>query len=270
MPILEIQICTINEGIRRVPDVLLAPRKDVRYLVSWQLTGTVNVELPEALKPEARPDVSVLQMEGRGLAANRNHALKHATGDIVLLSDDDTRYRGEYFDAVLRNFRRYPKADIICFRAIDRTGKLLKHYAEEPYIYAHRPRGTYFSSVEIAFRRKPDLPFFDERFGLGSKYLACGEEEVFLHDAYKHGHKIIFLPETIVETEPNTTGKRFRTLAAVRRSKGAVLCHIHGAAGATLRCLRYATLLPGLTMEQRARFGRDMLSGVKYISKGHL
>ena len=73
--ILELLICTINEGIKRVPDVLLPEVENVRYLVSWQQTGTIHLDLPESLN---RPDVRVCKLEGRGLATNRNNALKNA------------------------------------------------------------------------------------------------------------------------------------------------------------------------------------------------
>lgn len=266
---LEILICTINEGIRRVPEMFLPEREDVKYLVSWQQTGTVHIDIPSVFT-ESRKDIRLITLYGRGLAANRNNALKNATGDILLLADDDVKYTDEYFDQILHNFKIYPKADIICFRAIDRDGQFLKDYSDQPFIYAQRPKSTYFSSVEIAFRRKESLPLFDERFGLGSKYLACGEDEVFLHSAFNKGLKIIYLPITVVETESNTTGKRFLTYAAVRRSKGAVLCYMHGALQAKLRCLKFAMSLEDVNFARKMQFYRDMLAGVKYIKDGHL
>ena len=265
---LELLICTLNEGIRRVPMLLLPPHEGIKYLVSWQQTGTVRVELPAEL--ENRSDVTVYTLEGRGLAANRNHALKHATGDILLLADDDSKYSEEYLERVLHNFAKYPLADIICFRAVDHEGNFLKDYPSTPYRYAERPKNTYISSVEIAFRRKPSLPFFDERFGLGSKYLACGEEEVFLHTAFRQGLKIIYVPETIVETDPNTTGKRFLTFAAARRAKGAVLCYLYGPTSAMARSLKYILTFEGLTFAQRTHFLRDMVAGIRFIQTGHI
>lgn len=265
--ILELLICTINEGVRRVPNILLPQIENVRYLVSWQQTGTVSIGLPEELN---RPDVRVITLEGRGLAANRNNALKNAQGDILLLSDDDTKYKAENLQNIIKKFRTYPKADIICFKAVDAEGKDIKHYAEQPFIYAKRPKGSFFSSCEIAFRKSPNLPLFDERFGLGSQYLACGEEEVFLEAAYKKGLKIIFLPEVIVETNADTTGKHFLINAAVRRSKGAVLCIIYGPWSARLRCLKKAMQYDKLPLQQRMKFSEDMIQGIHYIQYGHL
>lgn len=264
---LEVLICTINERIQKVPDVLLAPIANVKYLISWQQTGTVKVTLPEAL--EGRDDVRVVTLEGRGLSANRNHALKHATGDILLLSDDDCRYTPEYFERVLHNFVKYPLADFICFRCVDRKGNFIKRYATRPFTYAKRPRGAYFSSIEIAFRRKTSLPFFDERFGLGSRFLACGEEEIFLFSAWKKGLKIIFVPETIVETDANTTGARFLTYGAVRRSKGAVLCYMYGPLSARLRSIKYIMYLDA-DIDSKKLFFHDMMMGIRYIKNGHL
>ena len=60
--ILELLICTINEGVRRVPNILLPQIENVRYLVSWQQTGTVSIGLPKELN---RPDVRVITLEGR-------------------------------------------------------------------------------------------------------------------------------------------------------------------------------------------------------------
>lgn len=266
---LQLLICTINEGIRRIPGMLLPKRDDVKYLVSWQQTGTVNIEMPHEL--EERDDVEVFTLSGRGISVNRNNALKNATGDILLLADDDSKYKPAYFDKILTTFRRYPKADIICFRAVDREGHFLKRYASEPWRYATRPKGTHISSVEIAFHRDASLPLFDERFGLGSKYLACGEEEIFLHDAFLGGKKIIFIPETVVETDPNTTGKRFLTFAAARRAKGAVLCYLYGSMGATLRATKYCLTLKGEhSMSRRMQFYRDMIAGIRFIENGHI
>ena len=265
---LEILISTINEGINKIPDILLPPRANVKYLVSWQRTGTVRVEEPSILSE--RKDVKIVPLDGRGISSNRNNALKNASGDILLFSDDDTIYEPSYFERIKYNFAKYPKADVICFRAIDKDGNFIKRYSSTPFIYANRPRGTHFSSVEIALRRRTDIPFFDERFGLGSKYLACGEEEIFLNDIYKQGLKIIYVPETIVKTDAHTTGKRFRTFAAVRRAKGAVLCTLYGPIGAAARSLKYALSLSEFSYAQRIHFYKDMLAGIRYIETGKL
>ena len=69
---LEILICTIDEGINRVADMLLPQATGLRYLVSWQQTGKVAPMVPARLR---RPDVHVFTLQGNGLSHNRNNAL---------------------------------------------------------------------------------------------------------------------------------------------------------------------------------------------------
>ena len=83
---IEVLICTVDEGIRRVPDVLSPTvRGDVRYLVSFQYTDKKWLEaVPEMLK--RRADVKIVALAGRGLSVNRNHAFDNSSGDIVLVA----------------------------------------------------------------------------------------------------------------------------------------------------------------------------------------
>ena len=43
---LEILICTIDDGINRVAEMLMPRREDVGYLVSWQLCDARDAPLP--------------------------------------------------------------------------------------------------------------------------------------------------------------------------------------------------------------------------------
>lgn len=259
---LELLICTIDEGITKIPSLLLPPERGVGYLVSWQQSGNVAHLLPAELAERA--DVRVVCLQGKGLSANRNNALHHATGDILLLSDDDTRYRLDYFKRIVAAFEDNPAADIITFRAINEDQTLIRPYPEHTYTYDKRPYGSYVCSCEIALRHNRALPAFDERFGLGSSYLACGEEEVFIHDAFKQGLQILYLPKIVVQTDSHTTGTLFPTSAAVQRSKGAVLYVMHGFGGALLRCLKFALTLRSYN---RLRIFINLYRGIKYAQR---
>ncbi len=258
---LEILICTIDHGIANAAQVPLSPIKGVSYLISWQHSNDEVIPLPSSL--QERDDVKVVHINGRGLSRNRNNALQNATGDILLISDDDTRYRPEYFERIKETFIKHPEADIITFQALDYDRNAIRPYPSSPYSYDNRPYGSYVCSVEIACRRNSNLPLFDERFGLGSDYLASGEEEVFINESWKKGLCILYEPQVIVETDNNTTGTRLLTSPAVQRSKGAVLCYIHGVFGATLHCIMETLRLP-LTAPHWKIF-RQMWNGIKYI-----
>lgn len=257
---LEILICTIDDGIVRAASVPCAPQEGVSYLISWQQSQPNQPQVPASLLE--RDDIRIVNLKGSGLSRNRNYALAHARGDILLISDDDTSYEPEYFSRIVKAFEERPEADIITFQMANPEGEITMPYQPKPYTYARRPRGSYICSCEIACRRQAALPQFDERFGLGSDYLASGEEEVFIHQAHLNGLQILYIPQVIVH-KTATTGARFLTWDAVQRSKGAVLCFIHGYHSAWLRCLKVVLGLPRGT-KRRAIF-KEMLKGARYV-----
>ena len=86
-PTLDILICTIDDGILKVPAMLLPERADVRYIVSVQHTipqSLINVPAPLVY----RQDVTIGFLEGKGLSRNRNNALRMSDADICLVADD--------------------------------------------------------------------------------------------------------------------------------------------------------------------------------------
>lgn len=61
---LQLLICTFNDGIKRIPDLLLPPIDGVEYLVSWQQADDFTPhELPEEIAD--RSDVEVTTLPGR-------------------------------------------------------------------------------------------------------------------------------------------------------------------------------------------------------------
>ena len=224
---LDILICTIDEGIERVPDVLMPPRADIGYVVSMQWTREEMKErVPEVLRE--REDVVLTFLEGRGLCRNRNHALEMATGDVVLMADDDNRYTADLIGNVFEAYEAYPDADVIHFQALDLDCNCLHAYPAD-----------YVSSVEITFRRDVKVRF-DERFGLGSEKLCSGEEEVWMKDVRDAGYCVRYVPEPIVMTPAGTTGAFFVGNAKLQMSKGATFRYVYGTPNALWRTLKEA------------------------------
>ena len=260
---LEILICTIDEGISRAIKVPLSQKvEQVCYLISWQQSKDIDFNIPKNIQD--RTDIRIVTLKGKGLSRNRNHAFAHAKGDILLLSDDDTHYEPIWFENILSSFARYHEADILLFQATNEHHLPIKEYPAHKFYYNDRPRKTYFSSCEIAMRRETNFLHFDERFGLAADFLNCGEEEIFLHNANKNGKTIIYIPTPIVRTRQETTGTHFATNSKVRRSKGAVLCVIHGPFSAILRCIKFTLTHKGFN---KLRALKDMLDGIFYIMR---
>lgn len=237
---LDILICSLNKGIVRIDDLLLPQRKGVRYIVSYQYTDERYLELvPSSLS--SRVDVVVSSYKGQGLSSNRNHALELAKADLVMFADDDARLTEDAVDIVINTFTEHPQLDVAFFRASTYTGKLLKNYPAEERAITTIPEDYAISTIEMVARRErvQGKVRFDERFGLGTRFLTCGEEEVWLIDALRAGLNVRYFPHKVVETSTMLKRSMIYVDAGVQRSKGALTYYRYGAS-AWLRCFWFA------------------------------
>ena len=264
---LQVLICTLNAGISDIPNILLPEAEGVGYVVSMQYTEAHYLErIPEALR--SRRDVTLSTIAGRGLSANRNNALAHATAEVCVIADDDVRYCDEYFDRVIATFEQNPRLDIAQFKIKATDGGCIKEYPDFCYTYPHVPKGMFIASIEMAVRVASvrERVWFDERFGLGSPHFICGEEDVFICDACRAGLTVSYFPYFIVEHPSESTGAHTYTDARVMQAKGAVQYYLHGAS-AWLRMFKFALTS---AMARRGRFGlllRNTFSGINYYRK---
>lgn len=199
---LEVLICTIDDGISQIPQLLLPRIDGVSYLISWQHSKDNEISIPAEL---SREDVMIVHLQGRGLSRNRNNALRNATGDICLIADDDCTYRPEYFASVINTFKEKESLDLATFQMkFSYEGKT---YPQHSFDLKRFERGYYVTSFEIAFRRTSvqELLEFNELFGLGAPVLQSGEENVFIIEAIKKGLKCQYFPIIVVEHSHATT-----------------------------------------------------------------
>lgn len=237
---LDVLICTLNEGITRLPEVLIEPREDVKYIVSMQYTDEVFLQQIPTILHE-RCDVQLVTLPGKGLSRNRNNAMRHASADIAIIADDDVRYKDEYFDRIIATFKQNKTLDIAQFKIKSTDNRPVKNYPNHTYNYPDVPKGMYATSPEIAFRVSSvqGKLYFDERFGLGSSHFICGEEEIFFHDAYRLKLNITYFPHYVVEAPSSSTGARTYTDEQVMMAKGAMHYYLHGCS-AWLRMFKFA------------------------------
>lgn len=263
---IEVLICSFNKGIVKIDEILMPQRDDVSYIVSYQYTDERYLDLiPQALTD--RSDVHIYKYKGQGLSNNRNQALNHATGDIVMYADDDTRLADDAFDTILATFAKHPDVDVALFQISSYIGRMLKEYPEKE-TPLHYPLPYHVSTIEMAFRREKvqGKVRFDERFGLGTKFLTSGEEEIWLYDAVRAGLSLHFFPFKIAETSMMLQQSLLYVDAGVQRSLGAQTYYIHGCM-AWIRCLRFALRS---TLKGYCHFipmTRHLLEGIKYIKK---
>ncbi len=264
---LDVLICTLNEGITRVPDVLIAPREDVTYVVSMQYTDATMLQLiPQTLRE--REDVQIVTLAGKGLSRNRNHALQAARGDIALIADDDVRYCHEYFDCIIDTMQCNRDVDVAHFKILSGDGGVVKKYPPTEFRHPHVPRGMYVSSIEIVLRVASvrGKVAFDERFGLGSPHFICGEEDIFLCDAARAGLEIAYFPHYIVEHPAESTGSRTFTDERVMMARGAVQYYLRGYT-AWLRMFKFALTVALRGQGKFVQLLRGTFKGINYYRK---
>lgn len=264
---LDILICSINKGIVRIEDVLLPPHPHIRYIVSYQYTDERYMDLiPKSLK--SRSDVSLFIYKGQGLSANRNLALERSTSELVMFADDDTHVSTDLLETAERTFRHDPNLDVAFFCASTYTGKPLKNYPAEEMDITSLPETYSISTIEMIFRRSrvQGKVRFDERFGLGTKFLTCGEEEIWMHDALRAKLRMRYFPVKIVETSTMLKKSLIYVDPGVQRSRGAITYYISGKK-AWWKCLRFAL--------SSARHGychfwpmlRHLAEGIRYMER---
>lgn len=264
---LEILICSLNKGIVRVEDVLLPQCENVRYVVSYQYTDERYLELiPQQLKE--RSDVSLYTYCGEGLSANRNLALEKATADLIMYADDDEHLLPDTFDMVNSVFTAHPDLDVAFFCASTYTGKLLKNYPTEDFEVKGMPESYSISAIEMVCRRTAvqGKIRFDERFGLGTKFLTCGEEEIWLEDAMHHKLKMHYFPKKIAETSTMMKKSLIYVDAGVQRSHGAIAYYRYGAT-AWFVCLKFALNSASAGMCHFLPFLRHLMEGIRYMRR---
>lgn len=215
---LQILVSTIDKGIENIAQLLLEPKEDISYLISWQHSTDENILLPEELK---RDDVEVHNLQGRGLSRNRNNCIRNATADICLIADDDCRFTHERLQQVIDTFENNPNVDIATFR-FEGEGST-KFYPAESFNLSKFPKGYFVSSIEIALRRNSvqGKLWYNENFGLGAKVFDCGEEHIFIQEALSNGFTCKFFPITIVREKDSTV--------CIKRDKESKTLMAHGA-----------------------------------------
>jgi glycosyltransferase involved in cell wall biosynthesis len=189
---LNILISTYNGRIEQLKNVILEPISYVGYTVIHQYTDEKYKITPNILD---RKDVKIVRMPGKGVTKSRNKAIKLAEGEIGLFSDDDVRYKPEYFKRIRKVFVDNQYLDIALFKIKTPDGEPeYKAYPDEPIRYLKAPS---VGTIEIAFRVssvKKNRIYFDERFGAGQDLLIGSDEKIFIQDCLKKVYKFnIFL-----------------------------------------------------------------------------
>lgn len=178
-------------------------QKDFQIIETSNLKG-INTLIINQTKEccehvESIDNAIMIYSHKKGLSNSRNLAIKNATGDICLLSDDDEKFVDNVDKLILNAFDSIPQADILIFKIINYPKKIKNSIHK-----MSRFELLKVSSVQIVFRAKSikNVVEFDSCLGAGT-INSCGEENNFLLKAWKKKLKIYYYPESIGELLPH-------------------------------------------------------------------
>jgi len=239
--VLEVLVCTCNDGIVSVPKILLKPRSDVRYLVSHQIFPDTKISdqagaVCEVLKQRA--DVRVSTICSVGLSRNRNNALKQARGDFLLIADDDIQLISDAPTKIVDLFNSNQSLECFTCRIRTPSGELYKMY-KGAGLFHNKISIMGVSSIEVVVRRSTierEGVLFDERFGLGSIY-PIAEEAILLGDMLRKNIRILRTDIVVAVHDSIGSGQEFGTESACR-ARGALFRRSFGWLGYPLLLLQ--------------------------------
>lgn len=132
-------------------------------------------------------EIKCFSMPERGVGLSRNTALLHASGDVVLFSDEDITLVPDYRGRILKAYKRLPDADMILFN-VQVAPARRTYWNREIRRVSCRNYGRYPAysiSAKLPALRRANA-HYSLLFGGGAKY-SNGEDSLFLRDCLKAG-----------------------------------------------------------------------------------
>jgi hypothetical protein len=188
--VLLVALATIDVRLTTVELDNLPRSERWRYRIFCQRQDEKGADLDGWAKAAhaARPDVDVVFLKGRGVAASRNAAVSSCETELLLFTDDDVRVPADGLAELIAIFEARPDLDIVAGRTLTPSGALRKRYPPAarrltPFNSAH------IGTVELAVRARRVQSAgigFDTDFGVGTENFV-GDEYIFVTDCLKAG-----------------------------------------------------------------------------------
>lgn len=138
-------------------------------------------------------------IEEKGLARARNFAIKKSSGDYLVFLDDDATIKDNFIE-ILSNNSFLNKGIAFCGRIINPEDGVpfTRFFYNNSEKYLNRFDFRYFMGSAHVLSKKvfEKAGYYDENFGIGSKYRGAEESDLFFR-LKKINENIIYIPELI-------------------------------------------------------------------------
>lgn len=226
MTTISIAISTYAERVANLKLLEYCP--NINYVVVHQQPQNVAKESISYIKN--RKDVLYIPTDTKGISVSRNIAIKNATGNYILIMDDDVCF---FLDSIEKLIICMDEDDVDIGTYYHKytNGKTTKN---REYSFSHNMLNIANpSSIDICLKRESIVTsgvLFDEDFGLGTSYPS-GEEMIFLSDCIKSGLKLKRYPIEVCIHPPVTSGSDFYSTKEKILAKKAMFKRVYGQLG---------------------------------------
>ena len=172
--------------------------------------------------------VKCFSMPERGVGLSRNTALLHASGDVVLFSDEDITLAPDYETQIRQAYEALPDADMILFN-VKVAPSRRTYWNREIRRITYRNYGRYPAysiSAKLPALRRANA-HYSLLFGGGAKY-SNGEDSLFLRDCLKAGLRIYAHTACIGEEQERESTWFSGYHEKFFRDRGVLYHHLYG------------------------------------------
>ena len=175
-----------------------------------------------------RGSVKCFSMPERGVGLSRNTALLHASGDVVLFSDEDIVLTADYEKQIAKAYGELPDADMILFNVKVASARRT-YWNREIHRITYRNYGRYPAysiSAKLTALRRANA-HYSLLFGGGAKY-SNGEDSLFLRDCLRAGLRIYAHTACIGEEQERESTWFSGYHEKFFRDRGVLYHHLYG------------------------------------------
>lgn len=192
-------IATINryeevDNLLKSIESLDYPKNNIEIIIVDQ---NLKKDLTEIIKKYFSLDIKHIKSREKGLSKNRNLGIEKSTGEIICFPDDDCKFLKNTLKNVVEKFKKNPNIYAFLGKIIDEKGEdcIRKWPVKSETINL---KNFYLKNTSITLFKRNDIKnYFDENFGVGSKYGAC-EDADFLYRILKRGLLVQYNPNIIL------------------------------------------------------------------------
>ena len=181
---------------RAIQSILAQTHQDFKIIVSDDASYE-NIE--DAVRGLNDKRISYISNTKKsGLSATRNAAMRLCEGEYLIFMDDDITLKNNFLE-VLEQITNNNKAGVFCPRILDPD-------TDEPFTKLLNTKSKYLGRLDFNYflggnhilnnRIAKKAGFYDERFGVSSRYHAAEESDYFFR-LKRSGERVLYCPELI-------------------------------------------------------------------------